>query len=428
MAKVLIISYFFPPLSGPGVQRSYNFVKNLPASDWEPVVLTVKDIRYVGRDDNLLQGITEREIFRTETLDPMRILFLLEKGLKKNDKDSFYYKAGNNLRSFSREIFPIDSKIGWLPFAYKKACQICRTQKIDAIFCTMSPYSSGILTYYLSRATGIPYVLDYRDLWRGKPDISYLTAWHKKLSYKWEKKIIKFAGAIIHVTDKSREIFLKMYPSYPPEKVKVIYNGYDSEFFKLSYKPIIENNRITFTFAGHFYGNQSPAKLLQAVKELKSESRLSSSIFFEFIGNYPREIEDLFNDQPWITRTGYLDYKDYIDKLVDSDVLLLFVSEHNSEMILTQKLFEYLAVRRPILGMLPPEGEAADIIRSHRAGIVCSGGELAAIKEGILRMIEILRTGKMNENFDIAENDYSRFERQNQARQLSGILKEVTHE
>ncbi len=425
MPKALIISYFFPPLSGPGVQRSYNFVRNLPDCGWEPVVLTVKDISYVARDENLLKELTGTEIYRTETLDPMRMLYLWERFRGKNEDTGIYVRVGKGVRQFWREIFPIDSKIGWLLTAVKEACVICRMHGIKVIFCTMSPYSAGILAYLVSHKMKIPYILDYRDLWQGKPDITYLSEWHRRLAIKWEKKIIQWALAIIHVTKRSAARFLEIYPECDAAKVSVIFNGYDRESLPSSIPKIKVKKKIKFIYAGNFYGDRNPGSFLNAVKELITENRLPDGVQFEFAGNYPQNIEEMFFKHDSIKRIKYMNYSEYLNKLIDSDILLLFISNKNSEMILTQKLFEYLAVRRPIFAMIPEKGEAAEIIRDFQAGIIPDQTDGEEIKAGILEMCSIIRLGKVYERFKIAENDYSAFERQVQAGQLAVIMDKV---
>ena len=427
MPKALIISYFFPPLSGPGVQRSYNFVRHIADSGWEPVVLTVKDICYVGRDEKLAANLVETEIIRTETLDPMRFLYLWEKFWGQSREESIYVRAGSEVRQFGRDIFPIDSKIGWLGFACKRACKIIRTHNIKVIYATMSPYSAGILAYKVSKATGIPYILDYRDLWQGKPDMSYFSKWHRMLAENWEKRIIQSARGIIQVTEWSRTRFLELNADCDPEKVAVIFNGYDRNSIPGEISQVPEGGIIRFTYAGHFYGDRNPGEFLAALKELIAEEGLEEQVEFEFIGNYPREIEELFFEHKCLKRIKYMNYSEYLEKLIDSSVLLLFISSRNSEMILTQKLFEYLAVRRPIFAMIPEAGEAAEIIRNYGAGLITAGEDKAGIKRGIIEMIGIIRRGEVNNRFKVAENDYSKFERQAQARQLTELMDKVTN-
>ncbi|MCF7919138.1 MAG: glycosyltransferase [Candidatus Cloacimonetes bacterium] len=419
--RVLVISYFFPPLSGPGVMRAFNFVKNLGRFGWEPIVLTVKDIEYVARDEKLLEELAGIAIYRSGSLDPMRLLHLWRKRMGGRD---IYQEAGAVMKKLGRDIFPIDSKLGWLFFAQPLAKRLCRIHNIKIIIATMSPYSSGVLAYLTAKATGLPYVLDYRDLWRGKPDITYGSRWHKKLSVFWEKKLIAKAAAVIQVTQRSAELFLNIYPQCSSEKVKVIFNGYDAEQFAA----VARNSEpeIKFTFAGHFYGGQSPQLFLKAVQNLYDSGDLPAGVKFSFAGNYTAAIEHYFTDAPYLERLPYLKYQDYIKKLVDSDVLLLFISNNNSDMIIAQKLFDYLAARHPILAMVPEQGETAEIIRKYKAGIICNPDSLESIRNGISEMLAIITKGEVEQKFPLQTNDYGEFQRSRQAEQLSELLQEIS--
>jgi glycosyltransferase involved in cell wall biosynthesis len=423
--KVLVISYFFPPLSGPGVQRAFCFVKNLKKRGWEPVVLTVKDIEYVSRDEKLLEELRDITIFRSGSLDPMRGLYLWREMTGKRKGKSIYQTASARIKKLGRDFLPIDSKVGWLVFALPLAKKICRLYKIDIIYATLSPYSSGILAYITSRATGIPYILDYRDLWKGKPDISYFSNWHEKIAVAWEKKIIRDAAAIIQVTKRSAEKFLELYPDCPAEKVNEIFNGYEAEKFLVERKARKAGDKLCFTFAGNFYGGQSPAVFLEAVSEMMQSDESLSDVTFSFIGNYNAGTEQLFHKLEYVERIPSLAYNEYLKKLIDSDVLVLFISNQNSEMIIPQKLFDYLAARHPILALIPEQGEAAAIIRKYRAGIICDGDLTEKIKEGIREMLSIFRKGEEDQRFPLWDNDYREFQRNRQAEQLSEIMQAV---
>ena len=230
MKNVLVISYFFPPLGGPGVQRVQKFVKYLPEFGWNPLVLSVKNVEYIAYDESLLDEIENAEIYHSESFDPMRILYLLEH-FRRKKTPRIYHKIAENKKRFWRDIFPVDSKIGWLPFALKKGKYIFRTHKIDAIFATVGPYSDAVLGYLLAKKFGIPLVVDYRDLWKGKPDISYFSNWHRNFAEKTEKKILQFAAKIVMNTEFSRRKITKLFPQIEKNKFTVIYNGWDKSDF-----------------------------------------------------------------------------------------------------------------------------------------------------------------------------------------------------
>lgn len=421
--RVLILSYFFPPLNGPGVQRALNFAKNLKSLGWEPVILTVKPVEYISRDDALLDDLDGVKIYRSESLDPMRFLYLYKR-IRKNKCRDIYHDTPNETKQFWRDIFPIDSKIFWLPFAYRMAMKICRQQKIDLILSTVSPYSSAILAYKLSRRTKIPHIIDYRDLWKGKPDITYFSRWHKKLADRWENRVISSAERIIHVTRLSADKFKEIYPECNQKKISVIFNGYDQEKLKKVFKK--ENSeKLTFSFAGHFYGGQTPQYILETIRSMEKENSIPENVIFNFAGKYKPEIEKMFEGINSVNRIPWQSYNKYLELLANSDILMLFVAKENSKMILTQKLFDYLAVKKPILAMIPSDGEAAGMINEYNAGFVCDIDNKEKIKQNVKELIILHKNKELNSRFPLHKNDYRIFERKYQAKQLADLMQEV---
>jgi len=421
--NILFISYFFPPLGGPGVQRSVKFCKYLPECGWNPVVLTVKDISYIAYDETLESDVSSLEIHRTGSCDIMRILYKFEKTKMVNGKHSIYTKTPSQRKQFFRDIFPIDSKIGWIPFAIHEGEKICRTHSIDAIYCSIGPFSSAVIGYKLSKLFHIHLILDYRDLFRGKPDAKYFTTWHERYAFKWEKKILDRASAIIINTYNAQERIQNLFPHIDRQKFSIIYNGYDGG----DYKNIMpsQSQEIVFTYTGGFYGERTPEYFLRALVELDNTHQLPRNVKFRFVGNIPEQIYRLFHGSGmmrYIILTSQVSHKESIDCLMKSDFLLLFIAKRDSEIVIPAKLFEYLAARKPILAMVPKQGEAARIIENFSAGLTCQPDDVQKIKENILEMIRCKQLGIIKEIFPIMENDYSAYERRNLTKKLVNIL------
>ncbi|MBN2018283.1 MAG: glycosyltransferase family 4 protein [Candidatus Cloacimonetes bacterium] len=422
MKNVLFISYFFPPLGGPGVQRSVKFCKYLPEFGWHPIILTVKDIAYIARDDSLTTEVKNVDLDRTDSLDMMRLLYLFEKLKDTNQEQGIYTKTSQHRKQFFRDIFPIDSKIGWIPFAYREGKKICKTQNIDVIYSTVGPFSSAILGYRLSKKFGIPFVVDYRDLFVGKPDESYLTSWHERYAYKWEKKILSRASAVIMNTERAKKRICELYPLINDTKFSVLYNGFDAEDYSQNFAT--SKNKIIFTYTGGFYGERSPAFLIKALEELKESRILPENVLFRFFGNISDSIREEFEHskiKDHIQLTSQVSHKDSIKELLESDFLLLFIAKYKGELVIPAKLFEYLAARKPILAIIPSQGEAAHIINRNNAGIVCESDDIEKIKEAVVELVRERELGIITSRFPLAANDYSVFER----RTLTGKLAET---
>ncbi len=412
--RVLMISYFFPPLGGSGVQRAQKFVKYLPQFGWKPYVLTVKPVEYIAYDENLLEEIKFTPIYRTESIDPMRILYLIEK-LRKSKK-RVYHTTDLKIKKLSREFFPIDSKIGWLPFAFYTGLKLCEEKKIDKIYATLSPYSSAILAYYLNKFTSIPYILDYRDLWQGKPDISYLTSWHKKISENWERKVLSNASKVIINTKLALKKIMSIYPKIEKDKFTVIYNGFDEDDFKIKIASK-KSQKIVFTYTGGFYGERTPEYFIKAVENI--QDKISEKVEFRFVGNYHSLILKQLQSFPHLIKViPQVTHKKSIEYLMESDYLLLFIAKEKSEIVIPAKLFEYIATKKPILAMVPKNGEAAMIIKKYNLGKISEPDDVKSIENNLLFMV--------NRHIDIDLNDELQiFTRRYQTELLAKILDEI---
>ena len=417
MKNVLIISYFFPPLGGPGVQRVSKFVKYLPENGWQPIVLTVKDIEYIAYDPSLKKEVDKVKIYRTESLDPMRLLFLYRKFFKKNTKTRLYNTLSQTKRNYWRDFFFIDPKIGWIPFAIKQGIRICRSQKIDMIYATIGPYSSALVALKISSICNIPFILDYRDLWQGKPDISYATKLHYHISFNAEKKSLNGADHIIINTYSARRKLHSIFPKLPETKTSVLYNGYDSRDFR-----DIQSKKATkklFVYTGGFYGERTPKFFLQAIRELLNEGKIDFSFQFYFVGNLVQTMQrefDQFRLNKIVAHISQVNHQESIDYLFQAEFLLLFIAKKASEIVIPAKLFEYFAVKKPILAMIPPGGEAAELIRKYNAGIICEIDDVEMIKHNLLSLINSDRSQYYTE--------LPNFERSLQTKQLARIFDE----
>jgi len=424
MKNVLFVSYFFPPLGGPGVQRSVKFCKYLPKYGWNPIILTVKNVSYIAYDESLLEEVPHCVIYRTGSCDIMRLLYLYEKLLKRDPTQSIYTHASSKKKQFLRDIFPIDSKIGWISFAVRTGNKIIKKNKIDQIFSSVGPYSDAIIGYILSKKWNIPLIVDYRDLFVGSPDQSYFSQWHRRFAEKWENKVLDRAEKVIINTYRAKQRIQKLYPMINQEKFTVIYNGYDREDF-LVHAARKETAEVSFTYTGGFYGERTPEFLIQAIIELNNAHALPQNVRFNFIGNYSKEIllilqkkqlNNLIRVKPQIS------HADAIKEMLKSDALMLFISHKDSEIVIPAKLFEYLAAKRPILAMCPLDGEAASLILHYRAGIVCETRDVKAIKDAIQFIINHKLQGNLDTLISSKNNDYSHFERSSQAKELANIL------
>ncbi len=427
--KPLIVAYYFPPAGGSGVQRTLKFVKYLPDFGVRPVVLTARNADYPSFDETLLREVPpETPVYRSGIVEPYSVYRKLTGKKLGEALDVSLLTLGEEKRRLSERIsewvrdtfFVPDARIGWLPFAVALGKKILRKEGIDLIYTTAPPYTTLLIGLFLKRATGLPWVVDFRDSW-----IGWLTApqWRpafsRKLEFWMERSVLHEADRILVVSNGVKEDLLNRHPECDDDRWVWLPNGFDAADFEDVPVPP-RDERLTITYTGSLYGPRNPHFLLLALRELLTEKpELRQQLKFKFIGRIAApilrelqqpEFEGLFETQ------AYLKHRESVGHLVASDVSLLIIDDAPvNRGILTGKLFEYIGARRPILA-LAPEGDAAELIRKFKFGFVVHPKDVEGIKKLILRLTELWRSGELkSEALDEAVAQFDR-------RQLTGKL------
>ena len=392
MQKILIITYYWPPSGGAGVQRWMKFVKYLPDFGFEPVVLTV-DPNYASYpvvDESLVEEIPQNlKVYHTKSIEPFNFY---KKVSRKTDIPHAGFaneSEAGPMQKFSRFIrgnfFIPDARKGWNKFAYKKAVQLIAEHQIDTVITTSPPHSSQLIGLKLKNKLKIKWVTDLRDPWTDiyYYDQLYHTAPAKKIDKDYEKKVLTNADQILVVSNAIKKQFLTKSPSTAENKFTVIPNGYDEDDF--SNRQIAETKEFIITYTGTLAANYSIGAFVEAVEKL-SEEISDKKIVLRFVGVIADSYKELIENTSlgMITEfAGHVDHKISIRYMLESSILFLAIPDViNNEGILTGKLFEYLAAKKPILGVGPANGDAARIIKECHAGEM-SGWNLQVSERGI---------------------------------------------
>ncbi|MDA8228040.1 MAG: glycosyltransferase family 4 protein [Desulfitobacterium hafniense] len=443
MKKALFIAYYYPPYGGGGVQRTTKYVKYLRHYGWEPVVLSIDEDKIPLIDKSLLKDVPEQqEIIRTNiwaltTFE--RFLKTRSAKVKKqadgignsqqdsganhnhetsaNSNHGSSFKIGKSIKASVRQIlkqvflfaytfvlFP-DDKIGWYPFALRKAKDRVLEGDIDLIYTTSAPFTAHLIGLGLKKATGKPWVADFRDPWAGNRYLNF-ASFRKPLDRLVEGLCVAQADKVITVSDPIREDFLRNYPKEPKDKFLVILNGYDEEDLKIIEELKLEDHttsdrsRLTFSYTGSFYNEISPRCFLGAMEELLTHSKLpKEDIRVHFTGQFGSEslqlINSFRNKYPEVMEiSGYVPHLEATRKMLTADVLLLFLNKGAARGVLTGKIFEYLGSGRPVLGLMP-QGLAADLLYEAKAGVVVEPDDHERIKEAILNFYGKWKSGQL---------------------------------
>jgi glycosyltransferase involved in cell wall biosynthesis len=432
--NVLFIAYYFPPLSGAGVQRPLKFVKYLLDFGWKPCILTTtEDATYTYKDYSLLKEIPEN-IHIERVADCLDLLArsiarlpgvprMLEK-LRGKPSEDYSRAIRNHLLRIKFLEIP-DGQILWAISAYFRALKLIRDHKIDIILTTSAPYSSHLIGYWLKKRTNLSWVADFRDEWSENPILEFPTKFHHWLAKKMETLVYTYANHVVYATKPFSETFTN--PSlWESKKFSTITNGFDKEDFPIYYPDNLRHDKSKFhlTHTGTFY--EFPLQFFEAVELLLTSGEVSAEVFrLRIVGKISNQFK--FSNPEWqevIKYVGYLEHHQTLSELLISDALFFVVSNRRGKIMYPGKSFEYIATGKPILALAPLDSAAADLIRETKTGKVVSPDDVTAIKAALLDLYKDWQSGNLH--IQPAKDVIELYERRNLTRALANIFDNVT--
>lgn len=364
-AKVLILTYYWPPSGGAGVQRWLKFAGYLAGMGFDPVVLTVdpKYATYPATDNSLESEIPAGvRVIKTQATDYFRLLSRNKSSLP----SAGFAKTGGNtiIGKFARFVrgnfFIPDPRKGWNKYAFTKASELIETLKITTVITTSPPHSTQLIGLKLKKKfPELKWIADLRDPWT---DIYYYKEFYPALparmaDRKYERSVIVGADQILSVGKSLSEIFTTRYP-FAVNKFTVIPNGYDIVDFSglTPSDPAI----FTISYVGTISGSYNITGLVGALKDIEGTGAGFILRFTGFISDDQRGF--LAGNLPpgKLVFSDYCTHQEAIAGMLEASVLLLLIPDHrSSKAILTGKIFEYIASGKPILCVGPTDGDAA---------------------------------------------------------------------
>lgn len=444
--NVLMIAYYFPPLSGSGVFRSIKYAKYLPELGWNTTVISAdKPPRgWDYRDDSMVDEIPdcvdvtriEDEINTAETLsisaEQLSEVFNFLGGVlveKKEAIDILNEKLKTKEGAHAMIQFPC-SCLCWAWKVVKHIEANMDINKFSVIYTTTGPLSSHLVGYYLKKKYGIPWVADYRDLWTDNPygQFSLADTTHRLLYYL-EEILMKYADSNIFVEESVIDKYTTRL-GMPKDRFKGITNGYDeSDFSALNYN-IKPTNKFTINYSGLLYTKQHDiSPILFALKELIKEGKIDlDNIRFRVVGQgsekFNEEVADCFGVSSILEQTGYVSHKEALQANVDANMLLHLVgSDEKFKLVHTGKFFEYLRSGKPVLAIAPPGGVVDNILTSTGHGKAFLSTQIQAIKDMILQ--EYVSWLSSEENTFLHSPLIKVFERKYLTTKLADVLYQV---
>ena len=411
--KVLIITYYWPPAGGPGVQRWLKFVKYLPKYEVEPIVYCPENPSYPIVDESLLSeipnGIT---ILKQPISEPYRFANMLSK------KDSKQISSGvipkkkkqsvmQRLMLYVRGNFFIpDARKNWVKPSVKFLSAYIQSNNIETIITTGPPHSLHLIGLQLKKQLKVKWLADFRDPWT---TIGY----HKQLKLSkssvekhkaLESQVLQSADEIIVTSENTKKEFL--FKTKQP--ITVITNGYDTHKVPRPEK----DKKFTLAHIGSLLSERNPKQLWSALQELIDENENFRSEFeLKLIGVVSEDVLQTlkdFNLESYINNIGYVSHEEAIKEQMSSRVLLMIeIDSTDTKVIIPGKLFEYMASGTPIMAVGPTDSDVEVILKSTNTGHYFYYNDKETIKSQILSYFEAYKSNTLVLNA-IGLEQYSR--------------------
>ena len=392
--RVLVITYYWPPAGGAGVQRWLKFVKYLREFGWDPVVFTVKDGHFPVEDKTLKKDIPKGvEVIKVKAWEPYAYYKRLM-GMKKKDRVQHGFIQENSKKNWKQELavwirgnfFIPDARMFWVQPSLKFLMSYLITNPVHAVVTTGPPHSAHLIGLALKEKMNMPWLADFRDPWT---EIDFyhqlkLSRWADQKHHRLERQVLQKADKVVAVGWYMAERLAKI----AGRKVEVVSNGFDKEDF-FSSGTAIPSEKFEILHIGSLNQDRNPSDLWILLQELcKEKSDFANSLTIKLLGKVDYTIVDEIKERGLdsnLVQMEYVVHDEVPDLLRSSQLLLLSLNNVPSiEGIVTGKLFEYLAAQRPILCIGSSTGDASRIIRETGGGRVVDFGDKKTLRETLL--------------------------------------------
>nr|WP_294777568.1 glycosyltransferase family 4 protein [uncultured Flavobacterium sp.] len=422
--KLLIITYYWPPAGGPGVQRWLKFVKYLPDFNVQPIVYVPENPTYPIIDNGLESEVSDKAIIlKNKIFEPYGLASFFGKNKTKKissgiipnqKKQSLLEKTLLWIRG---NIFIPDARFLWVKPSVKYLSQYIQENNIDTIVTSGPPHSLHLIGLQLKKDLNIKWLADFRDPWTtiGYHKALKLSSYAEKKHKALEKEVLNTADTII-VTSKTTKTEFEAITSKP---IEVITNGYDVE--KVTKQAL--DAKFTLAHIGSFLSERNPRILWKALKELTKENKDFKNDFqLKLIGAVSQEVLDTITEfklNEFVLNLGYVSHQEAVEHQRKSQVLLLIeINSEDTKSIIPGKLFEYMVSERPIVAIGPEGSDFAEIITSTNTGVFFTYDEKEKLKALLLNYYKEYQ----NQNLKVHAVGLQQYSRKSLTAQLSKLL------
>lgn len=431
--KILIITYYWPPSGGAGVQRWLKFTKYLPEFGWEPIVLTVDETiaSYPVIDETLNKDIhPSLRVYKTKSFEILSVFGRLfgkknipHAGFANHNKESIFSWV---LRFLRGNFLIPDARRGWNKFAFKKASELIQKENIKHIITTSPPHSTQLIGLALKKKhPNVRWIADLRDPWT---DIYYQqellqTRMAKKIAFYYERNVLQKADHILVTIPSLKTLLASKKFHLSLSKITVITNGYDEADFKQMNGRRIDQKMLVFSYVGTIAEIYEPELLFKALSYV-SKDYPTLGFKIQFIGSNNRLfIENLAKKHHLIDKIHFINYVTHgkaIEYMYNSDVLILLIPNNiGGNFTIPGKLFEYMATKNPIIALGPKSGDVDKIIRQQHCGQLFDRLEEMELSN---YLHELIQKHLSNQSLKLMANDLHLHSKRNQTKSLISIL------
>lgn len=441
--QLLMVAYYFPPLSGSGVFRSIKHAKYLPELNWNTTVIsTNKPPRsWNYRDDSMVDEIPKCvDVIRVDDdVNTKKADFLSERKLREvinflvdvfsEDRSALeiinaYLKKAEDLSALV--VFPCSCLCwAWDVIKYIEANMDIR--RYSVIYTTSGPASAHLIGYYMKKKYGIPWIADYRDAWTNNPYSNFdINIPINRLLYYLEKKLLHAADCNITIEQSMVQDYVDKF-GISKEKIVCITNGYDEEDFTTLNYNMEKTKKFTINYSGLLYlQQQSIMPVLNAINQLNKEGKIDlEKIKLRIVGqgheDENKSLAEKFGLLDIVEQTGYVSHREALQANLDSDILLLLIGDaEKCKPVYAGKVFEYLRSGKPILALAPHDGAVDKLLSSTGHGQTFLSTQEDEIKNMILQEYQKWEGKEKNEY--ISSPLIKRYERKYLAMKLADLL------
>ena len=429
MKRVLIITYYWPPTGGSGVQRWVKFAKYLPEEGWQPVIYTPENPEQLAVDHTLEAEIpAEVEVVKTRIMEPYELYrkFLKKSGHSREavevnpvnaQKKSIAQKVAMWVRG---NFFRPDPRCMWIGPSVRFLKKYLKEHPVDLIVSTGPPQSMHLIGRRLARETGLPWIADFRDPWTKIFYFKHLSMtkatirWHERM----EKKVLDQASAVVAVSPLVQQEFQAMTQT----PVELITNGFDECDF-IGQDAAGADRKFIVTHTGLFAADGNPTALWEVLaQKCRADEAFDRALEIRLVGKTDEQIIKSIEKAGLKSRLADLGYQPHSAAVQEqrkaSLLILPLRKEPEYKAVLPGKLFEYMASLRPVLGIGQPDGAMSIILNKTKTGLVLDWEDKASLD----KYVDLCWKKHLKGELQVEDADISQFTRRSLTRRMAQLF------